>query len=213
MTLTRTDVISNQIVTSSTRPSSPTKGQVIYETDTNLVYYYDGSSWRIFGLQTVGHTVLGGLATTITVTLPSITNGLHLLVYALLQADTNATTGNLCPNNDTTSANYFHQRFLGQNTTVSSSQTAAAGARMGNMDNGSTYWNAGYAWVYNYAGSGQKTMQSVYGSPQSLGTSAIILTEQCVWKSTAAITSLVLSATTGNFRAGSMLTVQVQGSI
>jgi len=201
------------IVTSSTRPASPTDGQIIYETDTNLVYYYDGAVWRMYGLQTVGHTVLGVDATTITVTLPTITNGLHLLVYALVQTSSSAITTNLCPNNDTTSGNYFHQRLFGQNASVTAAQTTTAGARMGNLDNGSTYWCSGNAVVYNYAGSGQKTIQALYGSPQALSTSALMHTEHCIWKSTAAITSLVLVCSSGNIRTGSMLSVQVQGSI
>jgi len=31
--------------TSATRPSSPSEGNIIYETDTNLVYVYEGSAW------------------------------------------------------------------------------------------------------------------------------------------------------------------------
>ncbi|MFZ9988090.1 MAG: hypothetical protein ACO3HV_10090 [Candidatus Nanopelagicales bacterium] len=34
------------ICTSSTRPASPFEGQTIYETDTGLTRYYDGSSWE-----------------------------------------------------------------------------------------------------------------------------------------------------------------------
>lgn len=37
------------IVTSTTRPSSPSEGQVIYETDTNLYYGWNGSSWTSIG--------------------------------------------------------------------------------------------------------------------------------------------------------------------
>ena len=34
------------ICTSSTRPASPFEGQMVYETDTGLTRYYDGSSWE-----------------------------------------------------------------------------------------------------------------------------------------------------------------------
>ena len=37
------------IVTSTTRPSSPSEGQIIYETDTNLYYGWNGSSWTSIG--------------------------------------------------------------------------------------------------------------------------------------------------------------------
>ena len=36
-------------VTSSTRPSTPTEGQIIYETDTNLYYGWKGSAWSPIG--------------------------------------------------------------------------------------------------------------------------------------------------------------------
>ena len=37
----------HEIVTSTTRPSAPVEGQLIYETDTKLVLYYTGTIWRI----------------------------------------------------------------------------------------------------------------------------------------------------------------------
>jgi hypothetical protein len=36
-------------VTSSTRPASPNEGQVLYETDTDRLYIYDGTAWRTLG--------------------------------------------------------------------------------------------------------------------------------------------------------------------
>jgi hypothetical protein len=50
--LTASDVMTylmNQVVvvcTSGTRPSSPTEGRVIFETDTNKLMAYDGSAWQ-----------------------------------------------------------------------------------------------------------------------------------------------------------------------
>ena len=44
-----TDVSHVVICTSSTRPGSPTEGQIIYETDTDLFYGYKGSSWQSIG--------------------------------------------------------------------------------------------------------------------------------------------------------------------
>ena len=37
------------IVTSTTRPSSPSEGQIIYETDTNLYYGWNGTAWTGIG--------------------------------------------------------------------------------------------------------------------------------------------------------------------
>lgn len=34
-----------QICTSSTRPTSPFEGMMIYETDTDIIYWYSGTSW------------------------------------------------------------------------------------------------------------------------------------------------------------------------
>ena len=44
-----TEVVHVDIVTSSTRPSSPSEGQIIYETDTNLYYGWNGTSWTGIG--------------------------------------------------------------------------------------------------------------------------------------------------------------------
>lgn len=38
-----------QVTTSGARPSSPTEGMVIYETDTDLVLAYTGAAWRQIG--------------------------------------------------------------------------------------------------------------------------------------------------------------------
>jgi hypothetical protein len=36
------------ICTSSSRPSAPGEGRMIYETDTNKALVYDGSNWKTF---------------------------------------------------------------------------------------------------------------------------------------------------------------------
>ena len=40
------------VVTSTTRPSAPFEGQLIYETDTDLLRIYNGSSWRTLAFST-----------------------------------------------------------------------------------------------------------------------------------------------------------------
>lgn len=37
------------ICTSGTRPTTPYTGQLIYETDTQVFYIYDGTTWAPFG--------------------------------------------------------------------------------------------------------------------------------------------------------------------
>ena len=44
-----TSVVHVAIVTSSTRPGAPSEGQIIYETDTNLYYGWNGSGWAALG--------------------------------------------------------------------------------------------------------------------------------------------------------------------
>lgn len=46
------------VCTSSTRPASPYEGQVIYETDTDMVAVWNGSSWRYFS---ASNTSLGSV--------------------------------------------------------------------------------------------------------------------------------------------------------
>lgn len=202
-----------KICTSSTRPASPKEGQLIFETDTNIRYYYDGTNWRLLGTQTIGYSVLSSSSPTIGITIPLITNGLHLYVQTMLQSDTTSNDAGLQPNSDNTSSNYFHQYIYGQNTTAGAGQNVMTGARMGFLDSGSTYWAGACAWIYNYAGSGQKTIQTIYGTPMALSTSSLDNIEHCIWKSTAAITTLTLRASTGNFRAGSFMSAQVIGSV
>lgn len=38
-----------KVVTSSTRPGSPSEGQMIWETDTNLTYQWNGTAWVALG--------------------------------------------------------------------------------------------------------------------------------------------------------------------
>ena len=56
------------VCTSTTRPASPYEGMVIYETDTNKMYVYDGSAWVIpnspaqnpAGLELIANVTLSG---------------------------------------------------------------------------------------------------------------------------------------------------------
>lgn len=55
-------------VTNATRPATPVAGQIIYETDTKIMYQFDGTDWRAIGeggltfRGTVGGTSTGALA-------------------------------------------------------------------------------------------------------------------------------------------------------
>ena len=70
-------VIKPGVCTSTTRPSVPYDGQMIYETDTNLVKVYEGAAWVTVGPQTLTsglNFVTGAAFTTVTsVSLPAST--------------------------------------------------------------------------------------------------------------------------------------------
>jgi hypothetical protein len=62
------------IVTSSTRPTTPYEGQVIYETDTNRVLVYDSAAWVMIadtdqppGLQLIKTQTVGSAVSSVTV--------------------------------------------------------------------------------------------------------------------------------------------------
>src|SRR5688572_8739545 len=44
--ISRTGTSSYMICTSSTRPASPSEGQMIFETDTDRLLFYDSSTWQ-----------------------------------------------------------------------------------------------------------------------------------------------------------------------
>lgn len=46
----------HEIVTSTTRPSTPVEGQVVYETDTKKVLMYNGTSWVVVDNITLNYT-------------------------------------------------------------------------------------------------------------------------------------------------------------
>ena len=132
------------VCTSTTRPASPYDGQMIYETDTNLVKVYEGAAWV-----TVGPTTAGGLvvvkaetafsgATTVTadgVFTSAFTNYRVLITYATVT-----------PNNlffalgaatVYANTNYNSQRLLADNTTVTAVRAAGAvSANIGNNNSG-----------------------------------------------------------------------------
>lgn len=69
----------HEIVTSTTRPSTPIQGQMIYETDTKLVATYNGTSWYYYRpgeiIETIGGPCDGSTVTGVntTYTLQNVT--------------------------------------------------------------------------------------------------------------------------------------------
>jgi hypothetical protein len=80
-------VIKPGVVTSSTRPSSPFVGQLIYETDTGRLAAYNGSAWVTQnGLNLLSTTTLSGATTTI-----SGIDQTYSRIYGTISGVTNAT--------------------------------------------------------------------------------------------------------------------------
>lgn len=42
-------IIKSGVCTSTTRPASPYEGQLIYETDTDCIVFYNGTAWVYLG--------------------------------------------------------------------------------------------------------------------------------------------------------------------
>lgn len=63
------------VVTSTTRPSSPYEGQIIYETDTDMVAVWNGSAWRYIAATTPTNGTVLQVVTATTTTVASDASG------------------------------------------------------------------------------------------------------------------------------------------
>lgn len=115
------------VCTSTTRPSSPFEGQAIYETDTDLTYIYNGSSWQ----QTGGSTAVGNSG----------------LVYV---ASTTQTGGTIAIDNCFTTT-YDSYRIVILQTSVSVTGTTLFRFRSNGSPIASDYYYGGDVFYYNTA--------------------------------------------------------------
>jgi hypothetical protein len=206
------------VCTSSTRPASPYEGQVIYETDTNLAYFYDGAAWQLFGQQIAGRDQLSSAGSTLSVTLPSITNGYNLHIVTSVQHATSASIDVALQFNSDTGTNYDRQYLIAYDATMASAvANNQAGVLIGTCGNNSANRMASYVVdVPNFQAAYHKTVVSNGLDPRNMtagsGTSsALWLSIGGVWRNTAAITSVQIKTASGNFVAGSRMTVYVEG--
>jgi hypothetical protein len=131
-------VIKPGVVTSSTRPSSPFVGQLIYETDTNRLAAYNGTAWVTQnGLQRVGGGALSGSTTTFS-SVFSATYDAYRIVFSNLTAS--ASSG-LTMVLGSTTANYNYVSVAATYSTGSYSaqvgeDTAAKWLVVGNLNSG-----------------------------------------------------------------------------
>lgn len=72
------------VVTSTTRPASPTSGQIIYETDTSLSYLFQGGEWRPVQATNVDFQAVRAAST---VNVPSLSGLLNIDNISLVAGD------------------------------------------------------------------------------------------------------------------------------
>jgi hypothetical protein len=109
-------VVKPGVCTSTTRPSVPYDGQMIYETDTNLVKVYEGAAWVTVGPTTAGGLVFISAGTFTTATSVSLPNDTFTSTYRNYRVMFNITaqTGSCAismrlrtAGSDNTTSNYF----------------------------------------------------------------------------------------------------------
>lgn len=208
------------VCTSSTRPASPYEGQVIYETDTDLLYVWVGSSWQLVsGRQIAGKDQLSSASSTLSVTLPSITNGYNLHIVASLQHATSTNIDVALQFNSDTGANYDRQYLIAYDGTMASGvANNQSGVLIGTCGNNSANRTASYVVdVPNFQAAFHKTVVSNGLDPRAMTAgsgagSALWLSVGGVWRNTSSITSVQLKTGSGNFAANSRMTVYVEGS-
>lgn len=112
--------------TSATRPASPTSGQRIWESDTALFLWWDGSNWVPDGKQRISQQILGGSTASVTFSsIPQYFTGLELMITGRSSAAVTMDNVLVRVNGDT-----------GTNYTVVSWQVNQGGGLSGNVGYG-----------------------------------------------------------------------------
>lgn len=206
------------VCTSSTRPASPFEGQAIYETDTNLKYFYDGSAWQLDGRQIAGKDQLSSAGSVLSATLPSITNGYNLHIVTSVRHATSPSIDVALQFNSDTGTNYDRQYLIAYDGTVAGGvANNQAGILIGTCGNNSSSRTASFVVdVPNFQAAYHKTAVSGGLDPRNMtsgggASAALWLSVGGVWRNTASITSVQIRAASGNFAADSRMTVYVEG--
>lgn len=201
------------ICTSGTRPLTPIEGQVIYETDTDLIYSYNGSAWKLLGTQTVGRNVLTGAAASIGVTLPTVTGGRHLRLIGKVQHATGISqTVGLRFNGDAGATKYRWQNMAGFGTSVNAGQDVSDPfIFIGFCGNESVSRFSPFTLdIPDFLGTYHKAVTGSYLVTGNV-TGMILYQVAGFWADAAAITSVEIVSAAGNFAVGSELQVEISG--
>lgn len=192
------------VATSSSRPTVPFDGQVISETDTDLLKLYNGTAWVSAGGMTLLSTTTLTGATTAVTGIDQTYNTLFITVEKWYASSAAYLRG--YQNADTTSGNYlsFYRRYRVGGTDESQTSTYEF-----------TGWNEGTSQqdnlqtitIPNYAGSSMKVWQS-YGYLDTDSGAKGVFFGAGSYFSTTAITSITFAPSAGTFSAG---TVKIYG--
>ncbi len=194
------------VCTSTTRPASPFEGQVIYETDTNLSYFYDGSAWQLYGQQIAGKHQLTSAASSLSVTLPStITNGYNLRIVASVRHNSSVSIDLGLRFNSDSGTNYDRQYLIAYDTTVaggvSNNDSSVLVSTVGN--NSASRFTSVAIDVPNFQAAYHKTVVSSSLDPRNMTSGS--------GASAALWLSVQLVPASGNLATDSRMTVYVTG--
>jgi hypothetical protein len=194
-------------VTSATHPANPATGMRIYETDTGLEAYWNGSGW-VYPRQLIAKSLLSGTAPSIPFSVPAGPAFSTLRVVWSARGDNASPATFMCVQlNGDTAARYVWQDNQanvatpgpagsgGATTLIEVGTLAAASAASG-------YVGGGEFGIPNASGS---TFKTVSGSSTSMNALAngYSGTYGGLWAATAAVSSLTLFPLSGNLVAGS----------
>ncbi len=204
------------LASSTVRPTSPTIGQQIYESDTKLFLFWNGSAWVANAVQQIAQQVLGSTTASVTFSsIPAYFSSLRMQISARSTASVIWEQVNLRFNGDS-GTNYHSLGFwanqstgtsgtvtYGQNTAQTSTNIGdiyGASAGVSTVTGGITADIAHYAntsWTKNITAQ----FSAVNGTNFSGGE------RHSGWASTSAITSITLFPATGSFATNSTFTL------
>lgn len=200
----------NQVVcTSSTHPASPLAGGQIYETDTTAEAVYNGTAY-LYGAQQVGTVILGASAASMSISSIPAFNQL-LIVYSGRQDSGSGGAYSSLQLNADSASHYTYQNLVGN---VSSATATNAGSLTTSIRTGvvpgsgdtANYFGCGTIVIGNCQSAVFKPVSCAYCGAVS-ATSGYSGSTGGLWASTAAVTAVKLLPSSGNFVAGSSMTV------
>lgn len=194
-------------VTSTTHPANPTTGMRIFETDTGLEAYWNGSSW-VYPRQLIAKTLLGSTQPSIPFTVPTGPAWSVLRVAWSARGDNASPATFMCVrlNSDSTN-NYVWQENQTHNATAGGGNSGAATnlievGTMAAASAASGYIGSGEFTIPNASGT---TFKGVSGHSTSMNAlnDGYSGTYGGLWAQSVAVSSITLLPLNGNLVAGS----------